>query len=141
MNTCIATEFPNVNRMEDSPKADNPGIAIRVVPLNGNKDRLLVHGAFSVPVQDFGRVGRPLHNMLVLVVTKGIQYVVTEPFADCVIFEDDEERSSTTRSGYFNLDLGAAADFDSHGKDTYVLFSLGPFQSNIVTINSNVPRG
>ncbi len=127
-------ELPNLRSLECSPRLDGIGVAINMQSEGDGQTSSVIHGIFRVPAEEFSHVQGAAHNLLVMVVTKGDQYVVKRPFADFVIFEEDEERSSVARGGHFNLDVMEEAGLDRAGKDTYVLFSLGQYLSNILTI-------
>jgi hypothetical protein len=95
--------------------------------------RPILHGAFRLPWPDADRIEAPRHRALVLVATSAGESLARTPFADAVLFDDDEEATRSGPLGYFSLDavelLGQA-----EGGTYFVHVSLGAHISNVVRV-------
>lgn len=111
------------------------GIEIEVVA--GEKGEPAVRGRFSVPDGsdvDFAEHGR---HALVLVVSASFGYLADRPFRSQVRYQDDVATDPTGTSGTFAFSLDDFIAYDEDAANTYyVLMSIGPYLSNVETLEA-----
>jgi hypothetical protein len=95
---------------------------------------LVLHGAYRIPHADLEGFEHPIVRSLVLVTQRNLLPSVLSPFAEKVLFEDDQVRTAFGTEGAFTLDVFELLALPAHERaGHYHLFvSLGPHVSNVV---------
>ena len=114
------------------------GIALQIEARSSHGDltALHLHGVYRVSIDDARAIGViPLQKALVVTATSGLFHATWKLVGQTITFEDDEQSSGGVVRGYFNADLLPRFNVASYGTG-YVLVSLGPLVSNVVTFTA-----
>jgi hypothetical protein len=123
---------PTVGREEGSPAIPAaPGIAVCLGPSPSVRGRLVIHGAFRLPLELAERIGRPAQRAVVVVGQLGWRCGAATPFREMMLFEDDDALEHDTVVGYFNIDVFQLQGGPAVG--LYHLFaSMDGYLSNLI---------
>lgn len=114
--------------------ADVRGVRVALAERRQPFEPLVLHGAFRVPLGDLPALPSPVQRGLVLVAQRDLEPLVAAPFADQVLFEDDQVMTHVGAEGAFRLDvfdlLGAAPG--ARGGRWHLFVALGPHVSNVI---------
>lgn len=112
---------------------DFQGVRVALAPRSHPGEPVLLHGTFRLPWPEADRLSPPRHRALVLVVTSAGGQTALSPFAEQVLFPDDETATPGGALGHLTLDVGALLR-RTFTSEAFALVSLGPFTSNVARI-------
>jgi len=114
-----------------APAFDFRGVRISAPAQVGPGEKAIVTGVFVVPDAEARTIDERLHAALVVVCTSVGPWFVDRPFRDVMLFDDDEERGSGVRRGYFQFDLFEDSEVTG---EFFLHVSLGHYLSNVATV-------
>ncbi|MFO0613462.1 MAG: hypothetical protein U0414_12775 [Polyangiaceae bacterium] len=117
--------------------SDVEGLWLELAPSSAPLVSPIVCGAFRVSRSN-RLLSRPFHRSIAVVLQRGLRSAVFAPFADLVLFSDDEVETPRGFEGAFSFDVEAAlADQplgDSRHGTVLAFALLGVFASNVLEI-------
>jgi hypothetical protein len=95
---------------------------------------LVIHGAYRIPAADLADFASPFVRALVLVAQIDLEPAVAAPFAEQVLFEDDQVRTQAGIEGAFTLDVFELLKLapTARGGHYHLFVSIGPHVSNVI---------
>lgn len=115
-------------------QAELRGLQMALAPRPLATSPLVVHGAYRIPHVDLEDIQHPVIRALVLVAQRSFLPTVISPFAERVLFEDDQLRTTFGVEGAFTLDVFDILGLPpgSRAGHYHLFVSLGPHVSNVV---------
>ncbi len=114
--------------------ADVMGIRVTLAERALATSPLVLHGAYRIAAADLADLEAPFVRALVLVCQRDLAATVVAPFAEQILFEDDQLRTEAGIEGAFTLDvfelLGRPPS--ARGGRHHLFVSLGPHVSNVI---------
>lgn len=103
---------------------------------NNEEKKILIKGGFNIPLNGGFNIANKLHQAIVMIVTFGGVEFVIRPYEDFIIFLDDVKLIDSNIHGSFDIDIMQYLNYQKYGT-YYILFSLGPYLSNLEKIVRN----
>ncbi|VAW59611.1 hypothetical protein MNBD_GAMMA08-2633 [hydrothermal vent metagenome] len=97
-------------------------------------NEVMIKGEFKIPENGNYNLKDILQKSIVMSLMYNTNYSVFRPFENIVIFKDDVNIMDNVIKGFFNFNLTPIIN-DTGVDIYYVLFSMGPYLSDIKMIN------